>query len=1609
MRKFLALILSLAMVLCLIPAVASADTGTVAAWTGLAAGTTASATTGTGTLSNSNGTAWSITSDTACNLAGLIEVGDYWQMQFVATGYTGLSITFSSRGSNTGAKNWKVQYSTDGTTFTDLASGAYSLTTTMAAKTFNFGTALDQAATAYIRLTVVDTVSVNNGTAASTGTNRLLDPTITGTVASGTLPSAPPSDTPTPPSDTPAPLTTSTIADAKAAYAGGSTATFKVEGIVTFMDPNSSGTSVNVYFEDATAGLDAYQTAANVADIAVGDKITVEGTFTTFNGLVEMGTSATVTKVASGFEPPVTDITLAEFAAAPMTYQCMRVRFSNVALASDGANISDGTNTLNTYKFPADVASTLLGAQVDVIGVIGWYNAAQLRVASASDVTAYVAPSETPPVPPSDTPEPPSDTPEPPSDTPEPPSDTPEPPTDTPEPPTDTPEPPVDDVVEIKLLGTSDIHGQLFATDYTIDASQSGTYGRALTRVATYVKEQRAAYDNVFLADTGDLIQGTPLTYYFAFNQPTIDDPAMKALRTMGYDLFVPGNHEFNYGMTILQRQLGYLTSADTATESQVAVSAANYLAAATNNDSTKDWATWNGYAPYILKEFDGVTVAIMGIGNPNVPKWDVPANWDGIYFAGVLETYAHYEAEMKAAADIIVIYSHSGIDSDEGSDFIRELITSTNSIDLAFTGHEHRNGVTKIANADGKEINVLSPYTKARRIADALLSYNKTTGELEVTATIVNTENYALDEELVDVLQPYETATWDDYMNEKIGEASAPYSALNLGTAPSAFMDLINRVQLWGAYDRTGENTANDPSDDTMAQLSISAPLTSGDATELIPQGDIFLGDMFKLYRYENWFYQITMSGKEVKTWLEFAATKITVDAQGNPNVSSGNLTYYDVIYGDGFYYMIDYTMPEGSRIVKMTYNGNNVADDDEFTVVVNNYRYNGGGNYVSYLNANGCEFVANDPDRVIYSTQYDMIQGEDKGQARNLLADYIRESEVIDPDITSTWELKGGFDYTINGEQGYQPEFAVDDDGCLIWNITLSELAEGEFLNSLQFTAAWDNTKLELCEIEATNIYEADPLAGEDGGLVDTIEILTNKVGGDLATASELTYAMASAYKAWLADGTDVVLSLMFKIKDEVAEETQIDIELNNAWMTLVDAQSADLDTPYVGTVDGFIIVRRVNKDALIAAVAAANEAMEDVATSADGKDLANGTEWLTEEEKAANEAAIAAAQAVIDDVLATQAEVDAALAALEAAFVEPHVALVDKTALIAEDAQDDAIQAGAAVSSDGKDLANGTAWLTPAEFTANAAALAAAQAVIDDNTVSQNTVDAALAALIAAFNTPNTATVDKAALIAEDAQDDAIQAGAAVSSDGKDLANGTAWLTPAEFTANAAALAAAQAVIDDNTVSQNTVDAALAALIAAFNTPNTATVDKAALIAEDANDDAIMANTALVIAANDDALPAGTLWLTEAEKTANDAALAAAQAVIDNAAATQNQVDAALAALIEAFIAPHAAVIDTARIEAAIAYAEEFIASDEYDDCSDELQDMWDAALADAQAELIDPAATQNSMDAAADAIYALDKTGESTMVYTIAGMMMIAMLGLAVGIKKRFFSK
>jgi hypothetical protein len=111
------------------------------------------------------------------------DVGDYWQFKFPTTGYSGLTLTFDQAGSNTGPKDFKVQTSPDGSTFTDLPSSAYTViastwntnATPMPGFSHSFGlpASLENLAFGYVRLVNTSTVSINNGTVGSGGTDRV--------------------------------------------------------------------------------------------------------------------------------------------------------------------------------------------------------------------------------------------------------------------------------------------------------------------------------------------------------------------------------------------------------------------------------------------------------------------------------------------------------------------------------------------------------------------------------------------------------------------------------------------------------------------------------------------------------------------------------------------------------------------------------------------------------------------------------------------------------------------------------------------------------------------------------------------------------------------------------------------------------------------------------------------------------------------------------------------------------------------------------------------------------------------------------------------------------------------------------------------------------------------------------------------------------------------------------------------------------------------------------------------------------------------------------------------------------------------------------------------
>lgn len=125
-------------------------------------------------------------------------VGDYYQFKVSTIGMNSIKLTFDQASSNTGPRDFQVQYSNDGTTFNNFGSvytvlanaspnPTWNTTTPSSLYTNVFDlssvTALDNQASIWIRLTDVSTVSANGGTVATGGTDRVDNVIIEGTAA----------------------------------------------------------------------------------------------------------------------------------------------------------------------------------------------------------------------------------------------------------------------------------------------------------------------------------------------------------------------------------------------------------------------------------------------------------------------------------------------------------------------------------------------------------------------------------------------------------------------------------------------------------------------------------------------------------------------------------------------------------------------------------------------------------------------------------------------------------------------------------------------------------------------------------------------------------------------------------------------------------------------------------------------------------------------------------------------------------------------------------------------------------------------------------------------------------------------------------------------------------------------------------------------------------------------------------------------------------------------------------------------------------------------------------------------------------------------------------
>ncbi len=199
----------------------------------------------------------------------------------------------------------------------------------------------------------------------------------------------------------------------------------------------------------------------------------------------------------------------------------------------------------------------------------------------------------------------------------------------------------VPDRVHITILGTTDLHGNINPVDYYTDKPDN----RGLAKIATLIKRARKEEPNLLLIDSGDTIQGSPLESFHNRKNNQPPDPMMLVMNSLHYDLMTVGNHEYNFGLKVLEKARS---------EARFPWISANTYETGTNKTH---------YQPYVIREVAGVRIGILGLTTPGIPNWDNAPNYAGLEFREPVSEAKKWIPLLrkKERADVVIIAMHMG------------------------------------------------------------------------------------------------------------------------------------------------------------------------------------------------------------------------------------------------------------------------------------------------------------------------------------------------------------------------------------------------------------------------------------------------------------------------------------------------------------------------------------------------------------------------------------------------------------------------------------------------------------------------------------------------------------------------------------------------------------------------------------------------------------------------------------------------------------------------------------------------------------------------------------------------------------------------------------
>jgi 2',3'-cyclic-nucleotide 2'-phosphodiesterase/3'-nucleotidase len=471
--------------------------------------------------------------------------------------------------------------------------------------------------------------------------------------------------------------------------------------------------------------------------------------------------------------------------------------------------------------------------------------------------------------------------------------------------------------VTLTVLGTTDIHGNVWPYDYfTAQPAERG-----LAKVATYVRQARARQPNLLVVDSGDTFQGTPLAYVLGVKHPNEPNPIVAAMNAIGYDAMALGNHEFNFGLYTLWRLKE---------QARFPLLAANLTAP--YHDDLRD------FEPYVVRPVGGVRVALLGMVTPAVPNWEPSENVAAYKFRGLVETAKKYVPRLRRKADVVIVLVHSGLGHDDrtGAALAGELpgegdawaiAEAVPGIDAIFVGHSH----DELA---GREVNgalLVQARNWAQSVAEVEFTLEREANRWRVVrrgSRIVPMDaSIPADPEILELTRAaHERA--EAWLNTVVAQLDADLDARTARFEDHPLVELIQRAQLVA----------------TGADVSLAALFSTATRWRA---GPVTIRDVYNLYFYDNQLFTIEVTGAQLRQALEHAARYFVGYPwpEGASPFSEARGYHFDI--ADGVTYKLDLARPVGERIVDLRWRRAPLAPEQKLTLALNSHRWAGGGGY--------------------------------------------------------------------------------------------------------------------------------------------------------------------------------------------------------------------------------------------------------------------------------------------------------------------------------------------------------------------------------------------------------------------------------------------------------------------------------------------------------------------------------------------------------------------------------------------------------------------------------------------------------------------------------------